>query len=126
MLEEIPLTVHPVNPFPPPPEMIFIFFFPLSPSLNQVVHLKAERKTDNREIDIKIQMTKILPPHSDLCIPFYNVVLRRCVSSCNAANCTARVSASCVRRANKLPWINAGQIDVGEIKETPSLQGEGI
>ncbi|XP_053530289.1 piwi-like protein 2 isoform X3 [Ictalurus punctatus] len=45
--------------------------------LEEVVHLKAERKTDNREIDIKIQMTKILPPHSDLCIPFYNVVLRR-------------------------------------------------
>ncbi|XP_053466165.1 piwi-like protein 2 isoform X2 [Ictalurus furcatus] len=45
--------------------------------LEEVVHLKAERKTDNQEIDIKIQMTKILPPHSDLCIPFYNVVLRR-------------------------------------------------
>uniref|UniRef100_A0A673H5A1 Piwi-like protein 2 n=1 Tax=Sinocyclocheilus rhinocerous TaxID=307959 RepID=A0A673H5A1_9TELE len=36
-----------------------------------------ERKTDNQEIDIKIQLTKILPPSSDLCIPFYNVVLRR-------------------------------------------------
>lgn len=47
----------------------------------QVVHLKAERKTDNQEIDIKIQLTKILPPSSDLCIPFYNVVLRRCVFS---------------------------------------------
>ncbi|MCI4392876.1 hypothetical protein PGIGA_G00150980 [Pangasianodon gigas] len=45
--------------------------------LEEVVHLKAERRTDSQEIDIKIQMTKILPPHSDLCIPFYNVVLRR-------------------------------------------------
>ncbi|KAI5613348.1 piwi-like protein 2 isoform X1 [Silurus asotus] len=45
--------------------------------LEDVVHLKAERRTDNLEIDIKVQMTKILPPHSDLCIPFYNVVLRR-------------------------------------------------
>lgn len=45
--------------------------------LDEVVHLKAERKTDNQEIDIKIQLTKILPPSSDLCIPFYNVVLRR-------------------------------------------------
>ncbi|XP_049326525.1 piwi-like protein 2 isoform X1 [Astyanax mexicanus] len=45
--------------------------------LDEVVHLKAERKTDNQEIDIKIQMTKVLPPHCDLCIPFYNVVLRR-------------------------------------------------
>uniref|UniRef100_A0AAR2JVP1 Piwi-like protein 2 n=1 Tax=Pygocentrus nattereri TaxID=42514 RepID=A0AAR2JVP1_PYGNA len=45
--------------------------------LEEVVHLKSERRTDNQEIDIKIQMTKILPPHSDLCIPFYNVVLRR-------------------------------------------------
>ncbi|KAL7840040.1 hypothetical protein SRHO_G00266980 [Serrasalmus rhombeus] len=45
--------------------------------LDEGVHLKSERRTDNQEIDIKIQMTKILPPHSDLCIPFYNVVLRR-------------------------------------------------
>ncbi|XP_016428322.1 piwi-like protein 2 isoform X2 [Sinocyclocheilus rhinocerous] len=45
--------------------------------LEEVVHIKAERKTDNQEIDIKIQLTKILPPSSDLCIPFYNVVLRR-------------------------------------------------
>nr|AFP96783.1 piwi-like 2 [tetraploid red crucian carp x Cyprinus carpio] len=45
--------------------------------LEEVVHLKAERKTDNQEIDIKIQLTKILPPSSDLCIPFYSVVLRR-------------------------------------------------
>uniref|UniRef100_A0A3B3QX94 Piwi-like protein 2 n=1 Tax=Paramormyrops kingsleyae TaxID=1676925 RepID=A0A3B3QX94_9TELE len=45
--------------------------------LDEVVHLKSERHTDKQEIDIKIQMTKILPPSSDLCIPFYNVVLRR-------------------------------------------------
>lgn len=43
----------------------------------QVVVLKSLRRTDNQEIQIKIQMTKILPPSSDLCIPFYNVVLRR-------------------------------------------------
>ncbi|KAI1900832.1 hypothetical protein AGOR_G00053920 [Albula goreensis] len=45
--------------------------------LEEVVYLKSERRTDNQEIKIKIQMTKILPPNSDLCIPFYNVVLRR-------------------------------------------------
>ncbi|TRY98701.1 hypothetical protein DNTS_018328 [Danionella cerebrum] len=45
--------------------------------LEEVVHLKSERKTDNMEITIKVQLTKILPPSSDLCIPFYNVVLRR-------------------------------------------------
>jgi aubergine-like protein len=42
-----------------------------------VVLLKSERRTDNQEIEVKIQMTKILPPNSDLCITFYNVVLRR-------------------------------------------------
>lgn len=46
----------------------------------QVVLLKSERLTDNQEIEIKIQMTKVLPPQSDLCIPFYNVVLRRYLS----------------------------------------------
>lgn len=45
----------------------------------QVVVLKSLRRTDDEEIQIKIQMTKILPPNSDLCIPFYNVVLRRYV-----------------------------------------------
>ncbi|KAL2092219.1 hypothetical protein ACEWY4_012017 [Coilia grayii] len=48
--------------------------------LEEVVHLKSERKTDNQEINIKIQMTKIIPPNSDLCLPFYNVVLRRVMS----------------------------------------------
>lgn len=42
-----------------------------------MVLLKSVRQTDNEEIQIKIQMTKILPPSSDLCLPFYNVVLRR-------------------------------------------------
>ncbi|XP_068460934.1 piwi-like protein 2 [Clinocottus analis] len=51
-----------------------ILFLPVK--LNEVV-LKSVRRTDNEEITIKIQMTKILPPNSDLCIPFYNVVLRR-------------------------------------------------
>ncbi|XP_061585786.1 piwi-like protein 2 [Cololabis saira] len=52
-----------------------ILYLPLN--LKQVAVLKSVRKTDNEEIEIKIQMKKILPPHSDLCIPFYNVVLRR-------------------------------------------------
>ncbi|XP_067459656.1 piwi-like protein 2 [Thunnus thynnus] len=52
-----------------------ILYLPVK--LNDVVVLKSLRRTDNEEIHIKIQMTKILPPNSDLCIPFYNVVLRR-------------------------------------------------
>ncbi|KAE8291705.1 Piwi-like protein 2 [Larimichthys crocea] len=52
-----------------------ILYLPVK--LNDVVVLKSLRRTDNEEIEIKIQMTKILPPSSDLCIPFYNVVLRR-------------------------------------------------
>ncbi|XP_068559469.1 piwi-like protein 2 [Cebidichthys violaceus] len=52
-----------------------ILFLPVK--LNDVVFLKSLRRTDNEEIKIHIQMTKILPPNSDLCIPFYNVVLRR-------------------------------------------------
>ncbi|XP_054466269.1 piwi-like protein 2 [Anoplopoma fimbria] len=52
-----------------------ILFLPVK--LNDVVVLKSLRRTDNEEIEIRIQMTKILPPNSDLCIPFYNVVLRR-------------------------------------------------
>ncbi|XP_070760250.1 piwi-like protein 2 [Enoplosus armatus] len=52
-----------------------ILYLPVE--LNDVVVLKCLRRTDNEEIQIKIQMTKILPPNSDLCIPFYNVVLRR-------------------------------------------------
>ncbi|XP_072289719.1 piwi-like protein 2 [Eucyclogobius newberryi] len=51
-----------------------ILYLPIK--LNDVV-LKGLRRTDNEEVQIKIQMTKILPPSSDLCIPFYNVVLRR-------------------------------------------------
>uniref|UniRef100_A0A673SZT2 Piwi-like protein 2 n=1 Tax=Suricata suricatta TaxID=37032 RepID=A0A673SZT2_SURSU len=43
----------------------------------QVLELKSQRKTDSAEISIKIQLTKILEPCSDLCIPFYNVVFRR-------------------------------------------------
>ncbi|KAM9858163.1 piwi-like protein 2 [Aulostomus maculatus] len=52
-----------------------ILYLPVE--MNDVVVLKSLRRTDNEEIKIKIQMTKILPPYSDLCIPFYNVVLRR-------------------------------------------------
>ncbi|XP_059910115.1 piwi-like protein 2 [Gadus macrocephalus] len=52
-----------------------ILFLPMK--LKDVVLLKSERRTDNQEIEVKIQMTKILPPNSDLCITFYNVVLRR-------------------------------------------------
>ncbi|KAG7489427.1 piwi 2 [Solea senegalensis] len=52
-----------------------ILYLPVK--LNDVVVLKSVRRTDDEEIQLKIQLTKILPPHSDLCIPFYNVVLRR-------------------------------------------------
>lgn len=52
-----------------------ILYLPVK--LSDVVLLKSVRRTDNEEVQIKIQMTKILPPTSDLCIPFYNVVLRR-------------------------------------------------
>ncbi|KAJ3607294.1 hypothetical protein NHX12_025604 [Muraenolepis orangiensis] len=52
-----------------------ILFLPIK--MKDVVLLKSERQTDNQEVEIKIHMTKILPPNSDLCIPFYNVVLRR-------------------------------------------------
>lgn len=43
----------------------------------QEVVLKSLRRSDNQEIELKIQMTKILPPNCELCIPFYNVVFRR-------------------------------------------------
>lgn len=43
----------------------------------QEVNLKGVRRTDGQEVQIKVQMTKVLPPTSDLCLPFYNVVLRR-------------------------------------------------
>ncbi|XP_070820400.1 piwi-like protein 2 [Chaetodon trifascialis] len=52
-----------------------ILYLPVN--LNDVVVLKSLRRTDNEEIQIKIQMTKILQPNSDLCLPFYNVVLKR-------------------------------------------------
>ncbi|XP_044516752.1 LOW QUALITY PROTEIN: piwi-like protein 2 [Gracilinanus agilis] len=52
-----------------------ILYLPIR--LQQAVELKSQRKTDGTEISIKIQMTKILEPSSDLCIPFYNVVFRR-------------------------------------------------
>ncbi|XP_037536653.1 piwi-like protein 2 [Nematolebias whitei] len=52
-----------------------ILYLPVK--LNHEVVLKSVRRTDNEEIEIRIQMKKILPPSSDLCIPFYNVVLRR-------------------------------------------------
>ncbi|KAF7199718.1 piwi-like protein 2 isoform X1 [Nothobranchius furzeri] len=52
-----------------------ILYLPVK--MSDEVVLKSLRRTDNEEIEIKIQLTKILPPTSDLCIPFYNVVLRR-------------------------------------------------
>lgn len=52
-----------------------ILYLPVK--LSSVVLLKSVRRTDNEEVQIKIQMTKILSPTSDLCVPFYNVVLRR-------------------------------------------------
>uniref|UniRef100_A0A8C7BWJ0 Piwi like RNA-mediated silencing 2 n=1 Tax=Neovison vison TaxID=452646 RepID=A0A8C7BWJ0_NEOVI len=52
-----------------------ILYLPIK--LQQVLELKSQRKTDGADINIKIQLTKILEPCSDLCIPFYNVVFRR-------------------------------------------------
>ncbi|XP_049625397.1 piwi-like protein 2 [Suncus etruscus] len=52
-----------------------ILYLPIK--LQQILELKSQRKTDGGEINIKIQLTKILEPWSDLCIPFYNVVFRR-------------------------------------------------
>ncbi|XP_077008858.1 piwi-like protein 2 isoform X5 [Tamandua tetradactyla] len=52
-----------------------ILYLPIK--LQQTLELKSQRKTDGAEISIKIQLTKILEPCSDLCIPFYNVVFRR-------------------------------------------------
>ncbi|KAM8972425.1 piwi-like protein 2 [Pelodytes ibericus] len=52
-----------------------ILYLPVK--LETVVELESERRTDNQKIKITIQMTKILEPSSDLCIPFYNVVIRR-------------------------------------------------
>nr|XP_019569998.1 PREDICTED: piwi-like protein 2 [Rhinolophus sinicus] len=52
-----------------------ILYLPVK--LQQVLELKSRRKTDGAEISVKIQLTKILEPCSDLCIPFYNVVFRR-------------------------------------------------
>ncbi|XP_045391389.1 piwi-like protein 2 isoform X2 [Lemur catta] len=52
-----------------------ILYLPVK--LQQVLELKSQRKTDGAEISLKIQLTKILEPCSDLCIPFYNVVFRR-------------------------------------------------
>ncbi|XP_074664275.1 piwi-like protein 2 [Strix aluco] len=45
--------------------------------LPQQVSVKAQSRSDGEEITITIQITKILEPSSDLCIPFYNVVFRR-------------------------------------------------
>uniref|UniRef100_A0A8C3NIF5 Piwi-like protein 2 n=1 Tax=Geospiza parvula TaxID=87175 RepID=A0A8C3NIF5_GEOPR len=47
------------------------------------VSLKAQRSSNREEIFINIQMTKILEPSSDLCIPFYNVVFRRVMKILN-------------------------------------------
>uniref|UniRef100_A0A2K6FMP8 Piwi-like protein 2 n=1 Tax=Propithecus coquereli TaxID=379532 RepID=A0A2K6FMP8_PROCO len=52
-----------------------ILYLPVK--LQQVFELKSQRKTDGADISLKIQLTKILEPCSDLCIPFYNVVFRR-------------------------------------------------
>ncbi|KAM4746677.1 piwi-like protein 2 [Anableps anableps] len=52
-----------------------ILYLPVK--LKDEVVVQSSRQTDNQEIEIKIQMTKILPPNCDLCIPFYNVVFRR-------------------------------------------------
>ncbi|XP_057268584.1 piwi-like protein 2 [Pezoporus wallicus] len=53
----------------------FILFLPIQ--LPQLVTLKVQRRSDGEEVTISIQITKVLEPSSDLCIPFYNVVFRR-------------------------------------------------
>ncbi|XP_073445031.1 piwi-like protein 2 isoform X2 [Dendrobates tinctorius] len=52
-----------------------ILYLPVK--LAQTVELESERRTDGQKIKLTIQMTKILEPSSDLCIPLYNVVIRR-------------------------------------------------
>ncbi|XP_068130792.1 piwi-like protein 2 [Hyperolius riggenbachi] len=52
-----------------------ILYLPVK--LPQTVDLESERRTDGQKIKVTIQMTKILEPSSDLCIPFYNVVIRK-------------------------------------------------
>ncbi|XP_075457581.1 piwi-like protein 2 isoform X3 [Ascaphus truei] len=52
-----------------------ILFLPVK--LASKVELESERRTDGAKITVAIQMTKILEPSSDLCMPFYNVVIRR-------------------------------------------------
>ncbi|OCT90145.1 piwi-like protein 2 [Xenopus laevis] len=52
-----------------------ILYLPVK--LAETVELESERRTDGQKIKITIQMTKILDPSSDLCLPFYNVVMRR-------------------------------------------------
>ncbi|KAM4749116.1 piwi-like protein 2 [Rhinophrynus dorsalis] len=52
-----------------------ILYLPVK--LAPTVELESERRTDGAKIKIIIKMTKILEPSSDLCIPFYNVVIRR-------------------------------------------------
>lgn len=62
-------------------------------SSRQAVVLKSQRRTDDEEIQIKIQITKILPPNSDLCIPFYNVVFRRLEEDSIYQYCTCKNTA---------------------------------
>ncbi|XP_053905565.1 piwi-like protein 2 [Cuculus canorus] len=52
-----------------------ILFLPIQ--LPQPISLKAQMRSTGEEVSITIQITKILEPSSDLCIPFYNVVFRR-------------------------------------------------
>ncbi|KAM4675853.1 piwi-like protein 2 [Discoglossus pictus] len=52
-----------------------ILYLPIKLALT--VELESVRRTDGEKIKITIQMTKILEPSSDLCISFYNVVIRR-------------------------------------------------
>ncbi|KAM8794537.1 piwi-like protein 2 [Eudromia elegans] len=52
-----------------------ILYLPVQ--LPQPVALRSRRRTDGEEVGITIQLTKVLEPSSDLCVPFYNVVFRR-------------------------------------------------
>ncbi|XP_053575387.1 piwi-like protein 2 [Bombina bombina] len=52
-----------------------ILYLPVK--LKPNLELESVRRTDGEKIKITVQITKVLDPSSDLCIPFYNVLIRR-------------------------------------------------
>ncbi|XP_070621455.1 piwi-like protein 2 isoform X2 [Erythrolamprus reginae] len=53
----------------------FLLYLPIN--LSQNINLKCIRNTDGMEVNLKIQLTKVLEPSSELCIPFYNIIFRK-------------------------------------------------